>query len=283
MRRAYSRLFVVGVVVCSAALSATARAQSLNWEGQTGGIFTPSAMVAESPASGVGRPSISFYWLNGGDVVSNHFRTSLTIGLADAIEVGVTRSSIASGESSDMGSLFDRGFTSVHGKVRVVPENAGGTRAPAVSVGAILRWQAQHLEGALGAATQNGDIYVAASKTLPIDDRVAVVVTGGLKLTNASLFGLAGNTPDWTARGFASGNLELGEMLVIGGEFVQQPDEIEGIARSSLPATLAFFVRVSPVERLSVSAAMVRLGNEIAPGFDAKAGSRFLLGVGFRF
>jgi hypothetical protein len=269
---------VSGVTLC-----ASAHAQSLNWDGQTGGVFAPSATVAESPAGRVGPPVIAFHWINGGDVVSDHFSISLTIGIAGRVEAGVSRAAIASGEEGGLGSLFDRGFTRFHGKVRVVDENAGGRPVPAVSVGAIARWQQAHLEGAAGVATQNGDVYVAVTKTLPAGDRVAIAVTGGVKATNASLFGLAGNSPDWTARGFAAGSVALGERLELGAEFVQQPGEIEGVAASDLPATLAYFARIFPVERLSVDVALVRLAGDIAPGFDAGAESRLTLGVGYRF
>jgi hypothetical protein len=128
----------------------------------------------------------------------------------------------------------------------------------------------------LGAATQNGDIYVAASKTFPVDDRVALVVIGGLQVTNASLFGLAGNTPDWRLEASPPGASNWERCSCLAGSSYSNRTRSRGIARSSLPATLAFFVRVSPAERLSVSAAVVRLGDEIAPGSARRpaAGSR---------
>ena len=50
--------------------SATAQAQSLGYEGPTGVFVTPLALVADSPAKGVGIPSASYHFLAGGPAVS---------------------------------------------------------------------------------------------------------------------------------------------------------------------------------------------------------------------
>ena len=47
-----------------AALTPGARAQGLNWEGQTGAFITPFAYTSASPARGMGRPQASFHYLD---------------------------------------------------------------------------------------------------------------------------------------------------------------------------------------------------------------------------
>jgi hypothetical protein len=240
--------------------------------------------VAESPTDGIGRLLVSFHWLAGGPVVGDHFLTSFTIGMGDRLELGGSRSSVAGGGDEALSSLFDRGFTSAHGKVRILDEDSRGA-TPAVAAGAIVRYQTQHLqdEGVLGTATQDGDIYVAATKTLEVGSRGRFIVTGGVKFTNASLFGFAGNAPSWTTRGFLAGFLNVDGRVEMGAEFVHQPSEIDGIGDSALPSTVAVSGRVFVVDRLSIQAAIVRLADEIAPGLDVRAARRFMLGAGFRF
>ena len=55
------------------------RAQGLNWEGQTGGIVTPTADVSASEGGRVGARVIAFHALDAGEVISTHFRLSVTM------------------------------------------------------------------------------------------------------------------------------------------------------------------------------------------------------------
>ena len=49
----------------------------------------------------------------------------------------------------------------------------------------------------------NGDIYVVASKVVPVKP-VALVFSGGVRGTNAELWGMGGNAPNWQARAFGA-------------------------------------------------------------------------------
>ena len=216
---------VAGLSMLIGSLSGPATAQSLNWDGQTGGVVTPFAGVIKSPGSGVGLPAVSFHLLNGGEVVGTHFQTSFTGGLANRVEVGYTRSSVASGEGEGASTLFNRGFNTTHAKVTMVEESASPSGAPAISAGVAVRRQQEHVEGGLGVATQNADIYGVLTKTFAVTDTVAILANGGLKMTNASMMGLAGNSPDWTAAGFVAGGIVLREMVTVGSDFCEQPWE----------------------------------------------------------
>jgi hypothetical protein len=168
--------------------------------------------------------------------------------------------------------------------VQLVDERGGGRGAPAVSAGVTFRWQTKHIEDGLGVATENADVYGVVTKTFTMNDAVAILANGGLKMTNASLLGLAGNAPDWTAAGFVSGGVVIDNRVTVGGEFLQQPEDIEGIADADVPPTFTIFGRVSMVDqRLTLDAAWIRLAGEIAPGLDAHAENQLAVAVTYRF
>jgi len=275
-----SLTLIVGVASLTVGTPAL-HAQGLNWEGQTGGIVTPTANVSASESGRAGAPAIAFHVLDAGDVISTHFRLSVTMGFAERVEVGFTRAAVFSGEDSALGSLFDRGYSIVHGKVNLVRESDEGL--PGISAGAAVRWQVEHLEGALGVATQNADVYVAATKAVAVGDQAAVLLNGGVKFTNASLLGLAGNAPDWTPVGFVSGAVDLADTVLVGAEWLQHPADIEGVPNADVPGTITLFARIGVGRRVSIDAAFVRLADEIAPGVDVKATSGFLAGVSYSF
>ncbi len=264
------------------------RAQSLNWEGQVGGVMTPFAYVVESKDAGISLPAAAFHLLSGGDVVGTHYYGSLTVGFLNRAEVGYSRAAITTAAEEDshpLTSLFDRGFNIIHGKVILLKEDSSGLSLPAISAGFVTRFQQEHIEGGLGSATKNGDIYVVVTKTSDLIQFAPVVLSGGVKVTNASLMGLAGNAPEWAWRGFVFGGINLGSRLLLGAEFMQQPEQIEFLAGADLPATISFLARLvpDPKSRLSIDAAVIRAGDEIGDDLNIKADNRFSFGLSYRF
>jgi hypothetical protein len=272
-------------VVIMAGLIGTARAQGLNLEGQSGGLVTPFAYTVESQARGVSLPAVAFHALGGGDVVGTHFQMSVTAGLLRRVEVGITRSAVSEGSVQPLSNLFDRGFTIVHGKALLVPENRGGPAVPAVSVGFLTRYQRKHIEGGLGSATQNADFFAAATKTIGPIRLASLVVSGGAKVTNASIMGFAGDSPDWAFCGFAFAGVRFSGRLLVGAEYAQQPEAIDGMASTDVPGTVTVLARLTPDAngRLSIDAGLISLGDAIGSNLDVDADNRYLFGVGYRF
>ena len=114
------KLCIAFVLFVIAAFSQTLFAQGLNWEGQNGAVITPFAYTAS--AAKIGKPEVSFHYLNAGPVVGNDYQFSITEGLYKRVEVGFTESFSSAGSQS--AGLFSNGYTSLHGKVTVIPENA---------------------------------------------------------------------------------------------------------------------------------------------------------------
>lgn len=272
----------VAFTVVLIGIAARAEAQFPNWDGQTGAVITPSAQVLLSPSTGIGRPVVGFRLLNGGDLIGDRFQISLTAGFLERVEVGFTRSAVSSGDDF-YSSLFDRGFSNVHAKVVLLPETVADGW-PVIAAGFVTRWQQEHIAGGLGVATQNADIFVVATKDVRIGADTVVRATGGVKFTNASLFGIAGNAPEWTSRGFGAASVAFGGIIELGGEVVQQPGEIDGFTGADIPTTVTTFARFMPAaRRLAIDLAIVRLAGEIAPGLDVDATNRIVLGASYRF
>ena len=261
--------------------------QSLSWEGQTGGIFTPFAHIADSPQDGFGRPVVAFHVLDAGSVLGFHFQTSVTVGLLDLLEVGLTRSSVSSVGSEPVASLFDRGFTTVHAKVKIRVDGGASSLAPEISAGGLYRWQKEHIGADIipSDPTQNGDLYLVATKILSLSKKVTLLVNAGARATKASFFGVAGNTPSWEVRAFGSGSLLLSDHLALGGEIVQQPAHLDAYPSAELPSTVAIFGRVFPTgsRRFGLDVAVVRIAGQIGAGLDLKAENRMAGGISFHF
>ncbi len=278
---------VAAAAVAGAGSIQQAQAQALNWEGQTGALVTPFAYTSTSPVGGLGAPAVAFHILNGGEVIGTHFQLSFTIGLLSRMEVGVTRSSVSSVGSEPVASLFDRGFTTVHGKLSLLREGTAGSLRPAVSAGALFRWQKEHIAADIvpSDATRNADLYLVATKTLAVSSRLSVLVSGGVRATKAAFMGIAGNTPSWEARGFASGGVLLSRTLLVGAEFLQQPAHLDGFPEAQIPSTVAYFLRLYPrgSSRFNLDLGLVRAAGSIAPGLDLKAENRLAAGVSLRF
>jgi hypothetical protein len=269
--------------------AASTFAQGLNWEGQTGAFVTPFAYTSASPASGLGHPQLAFHFLNGGDVVGNDFQISITEGLLKRVEVGYTRALQANGDST-LAPLFDGGFNIFHGKVNFLSENAGKQKwVPALAVGFVARTQVRRVGGVLtGQNTNNGDIYLAGTKVLPVK-HLPILVNGGVKGTDAALLAIAGNAPDWQARGFGALAFVLTgpakSKIAVGSEVAQQPHYIQGLPGATLPTTLTYFARLmpSPERPFNLDFGVAQAAGKVLSAADVEARARFAFGVSYRF
>jgi hypothetical protein len=288
------------------AFSQTSFAQGLNWEGQTGALLTPFAYTAGSPAGKFGKPEVGFHYLNSGNVVGNDYQLSITEGVAKRFEFGYTAALSSSGNVGPAGSgnyppsyLFSNGFNEFHGKLTFVNENAKKTKwVPAIAVGAIGRTGIQRVGSvglAHGASATNGDFYVVATKTVTQVKGFPFVLSLGDKVTNASVFGVAGNAQNWQGRLFGAAAFVVKgpakSTLIVGSEAVQQPHYVEGLPKAAtIPTSLSYFVRIVPHlegSPLQVDLALVQVAGKIVniPGnvVDLAARARFGIGISYHF
>jgi len=272
-----------------------ASAQNLNYEGSTGAFVTPFAYTAASPENGWGRPTVAWHLLDAGSQIGVQTQYSITEGIYKHLEFGYTGTLNKAG-SDNLSALFKGNFSTFHGKLNLVNENAFKTKfVPAISIGAVARLQVEHVQGRLNSQkTHNADLYIVATKTVTqIFPKVPVVLNIGLKASNAAVFGIAGNVPNYSkhlvfgAIGFVLPGPGKSK-LIVGSEFAQQPHRLPISIlpkAASLPTTIDYFVRIVPSPKLplNIDFGVAQAAGKIAPGVDVKARSQFATGVSWRF
>lgn len=286
------------LVALSSVFVATVVHAQLGYEGPTGIFVTPLAAVSPSPLHGVGRPTIAYHVLADGPVIGDFNTVSFTEGFAKRFEVGYTREDHSAGSTAALSPLWTNGLNLFHAKAVVVPENFGKTKwVPGIAIGGIARTNDSNVgNGANGQTKTNGDIYVVATKIITQTKKVPLVLNVGVRGTNASLWGLGGNAPDFVARAFgAVGFVFTGpgkSAIILASEVAQQPQHIKltsasGVSSSAfdIPTSIDYAVRVVPLpkHRFNLDAGILQAAGRIAPGVDLKARARFAFGVTYGF
>ena len=263
-------------------------AAQLNWEGQTGGLITPFAYTSSS-SMGVGRPQLALHYLNGGAVLGNDFQVSITAGFLKIAEGGFTRTFNVLG-NDELARLFANGFNAAHIKFRVIPENAWHRSfVPALAAGAIVRTQVRRVtEVTERENTTATDFFLVGTKTIA-NLRVPIVLNLGAKLTNASIFGIAANSPGWEFKPFGGLFLTVKapqhSRLTLGAEFARQPRQLKEVPGTVVPTSLSYLARWQPGSDvpLTLELGMMQLGNNLGKGFDIEARHQLIIGANYRF
>jgi hypothetical protein len=289
--------------------TAAARAQSLGYEGPTGVFVTPLASTAASPANGAGHPVIAYHLLAGGPVIGTWSTVSITEGFAKHIEAGYTREDHAAGNTADLSPLWTDGLNIFHGKANIVPENAGKTKwVPAISIGGIVRTNDSNVfDGTNGQTKTNGDIYLVGTKVVTqFSKKVPVLINAGVRGTNSSLWGLGGNAPGFSARGFgALAFVFTGpgkSAIILASEVAQQPQRIRATSAAGvssgvldIPTSIDYAARIvpSPKHKINIDFGVLQAAGVIAttPATSStpiaytnlQARARFAFGISYGF
>jgi hypothetical protein len=299
-KRVISALSALAIAFC---FSSAASAQSLNWEGQTGALLTPFAYTAKSPAKGFGTPVVAFHYLSGGLYLNDAYQASVTVGFLDRAEIGYTRTEVSDTNEQNLNHAFDKGFNTFHGKINLVPENMGKTTwVPAVSVGFVARTNENRGVLALtnlgtfpnpNNTTETYDVYLVGTKTISQIKHMPILVSAGVKGTNASILGIVGAAPDWEARAFGAVGFVFTpgkQTLILGAEALQEPHRIAALTGDapvpdiSIPTTLAYFARFVPANvPLNFDLAVAQIGGNIGEGINLHARARIGIGISYRF
>ncbi|HYA16700.1 MAG TPA: DUF3034 family protein [Bryobacteraceae bacterium] len=284
-------LSLVPLVLCGA--SGPLRAQSLDWEGQTGVLLTPFAYTAPSDANKAGLPVVGFHFLDAGSVLGDFETISVTEGFVKHIELGYTRTIQEAGSNAALSPLWTAGFNIAHGKVNLVPENVKKHNwVPAIAAGFVARQGDQNVSGALLTPHRNytnGDFYAVATKTITQTKKVPILLSFGVKGTNAAVLGLAGNAPDWRARMFGAGAFVFTgphkTSIILAAEFVQEQKAILNLPSADIPTTIAYALRFVPRSetKFNVDLAVAQVANRIIPGVNLNARAQFGMGVSYGF
>lgn len=283
------RLFLPVLLVLAAGQSS--RAQNLTLEGQTGGFITPTAYTLDTPGRFFSQPAVAFHFVAAGNVIGDIYTVSVTEGFGHRFEAGYTRSLHTNGENPYYSPLwFYNGFNVFHGKAKLLEEEAGGhSWMPGIAIGGVFRSQDHYVSGALSRnTTSNGDAYIVATKTA-LKLRPPLLLNFGFKGTNASIYGVGGNSPAFVGRLFGGVGILLplpgNYVIVPAAGFTQEPRRVQGLTGADIPTTLDYAIRITQRKdaRFAFDAGVGQVAGRILPGVDLEARSVFGMGLSYKF
>lgn len=258
---------IVGLALIASS-AVPSHAQALGWEGETGVFVTPLAYTASAENQKV-HPVIAYHFLDAGPVIGAFQEASIEVGIGKRLEFGYTHEFHSFGNEMNanttpgLSPLWQNGFEIFNGKFQIVPENYAKTKwVPAIATGFIARTDVRNVgnyvaESNPGGMTgkTDGDIYIVGSKVIPTKP-AALVLNAGVRGTDAELWGMGGNAPDWQARAFGAVAFAFAgpskSSIVIASEAAQQPhrpygfDGTNGTPPLNIPTSLVYAVRFVP-------------------------------------
>jgi hypothetical protein len=267
-----SQLFLCGLFAAALLAAGRTNAQNLTLEGQTGGFITPTAYVVYGEQGKFfSHPAVGYHFVNANKVIGDIHTLSIAEGFANRAEVGYTRSVHWTGDSTAFSNLWHyAGMNIFSGKVVAIKDGQFAPLVPGVAAGFVVRTGDKFVSGALGqefAALQgesvpakaytNGDLYVSATKTW-LHPPVPLLVNLGWKATNASIYGIGGQSTRFGGRLFGGLGIPLPgpfkTAIVPAAGFTQEPPTSVNLGailvggRAHLPTTLDYAVRVTQKE-----------------------------------
>jgi hypothetical protein len=281
---AMRKLALCGLLTVGLLITRQLNAQHLTLEGQTGGFLTPTAYVVESAEGKVfSHPAIGFHFINAAAVIGYIETFSITEGFANRAEAGYTRSVHQNGNQMttdlELSKLWDySGMNVFHGKVVGIKDGQFGPWTPGVAVGGVVRTGDNFVSGSLYLAQlssefgisvtpkayTNGDVYVVVTKTWA-KKPVPFLINIGWKATNATIFGIGGQSTRFGGRLFGGLGIPLpiGKSIIAvpSAGFTQEPKTSVNLSNvllapptytthdtAHLPTTLDYAVRVTQRE-----------------------------------
>jgi len=217
-------------------------AQNLTLEGQTGGFITPTAYIVDmEKGQKFSHPAVGFHFINASSVIGKIETFSVTEGFANRAEAGYSRSVHQYGdqpttEATPLGlsNLWDySGMNVFHGKVVAFTDGQFGPWMPGIAVGGVVRTGDHFVSGAANKmltgtdkSYTNGDVYIAVTKTWA-KPPVPFLINLGWKATNATIFGIGGQSTRFGGRFFGGLGIPLplghGIVAVPSAGFTQEP------------------------------------------------------------
>ncbi len=279
-------LAILAAFVLALGLAKPAHAQALGWEGETGVFVTPLAFTASVDEGPKLHPVVAYHYFNAGPVIGDFHELSIEVGVGKRFEFGFTHEFHVFGSDPSLSPLWQNGFEIFNGKFILVPENYEKQKwVPAVSVGFIARTNVRNVGNWVAESASNpsmvggksdGDIYIVASKVVPTKP-IPIVLSGGVRGTDAELWGMGGNAPAWEARAFGAVAFVFKgpsrSVIILGSEAAQQPHHPYGFPTLSIPTTLTYYVRIVPKPKYHVNfdVGVAQIAGVVMPTVDLKA------------
>ena len=270
----------------------TALHAQAGWEGETGVFVTPLAYTAGAEGMKV-HPVVAYHYFHAGPIIGDFHEVSTEVGLGRRFEVGYVHEFHTLGGSgglttpagsANLNFLWQNGFDIFNGKVILVPENYKKNNAvPAISAGFIARTGVRNVGDYLGWETaknngkSNGDIYLVGTKVITQwVKKVPIVLNAGVRGTNAELWGMGGNAPNWQAKPFGAAAFVFTgpnkSTIIFGSEAAAQPHHpymydgsVTGNPALNIPTTLTYCTRIvpSPKHKLNIDFGVAQVAGRI--------------------
>jgi hypothetical protein len=234
MRLPVTLKLILCVLLLGALPTSRLTAQHMTLEGQTGGFLTPTAYVVYADKGQFfSHPAVGFHYIDAAAVIGNVETFSITESFARRAEAGYTRSVHQFGDQPattatplGLSNLWNYdGMNVFHGKVVAFRDGQFGAWMPGLAIGGVVRTNDHFVSGAANKTLTgtdksytNGDAYIAVTKTWA-KPPVPFLLNLGWKATNATIFGLGGQSTRFGGRFFGG----LGIPLPIGNGIVAVP------------------------------------------------------------
>lgn len=288
-------------------------AQNLTLEGQTGGFITPTAYVVYGEKGKLfSHPAFGYHFINANKVIGDVHTFSIEEGFANRAEAGYTRSVHWMGNSPTFSQLWHAsGMNIFNGKVIAVNDGQFGKWTPGLAAGFVVRTGDRFVTGHLdGKSYNNGDVYLVTTKTW-LKPPVPFLANFGWKFTNASIYGLGGQSTRFGGRLFGGLGIPLpfifGTAIVPSAGFSQQPPTAKNLGplsatsvylvqgRAHLPTTLDYAIRITQKEHPhfaldfgigqvagNIGTTLVPTGNPLQPyaPLNVNIDARHVIGLG---
>jgi Protein of unknown function (DUF3034) len=279
----------LSAVLTGAPLKAVA--QALTMDGSSGVFFQPWANVVPSSPGKFNGPTLAYHAVTAGPVAGDYFNVSVEEGFGNWLEFGYTRDNHTDGGNPTFSPLFnDAGMNIFNIKAKVIPENFHQQKwIPAVAIGGALRTNDPYVSQASAQTNAtNGDIYGVATKLIVIEKKFPILVSGGVRGTNAEVYGYGGNATNWQARAFGALAIPIPIKHVLIAptvEIDQEPHHLKYVAYANIPTTEVYAVRVSdyPNQKWAIDIGTGHVASTVYPGIGLKVNNALAIAFDYRF
>lgn len=268
-----------------------AHGQALTMDGQSGVFFQPWANVVPAAPRKWNGPTLSYHAVTAGPVAGDYFNVSVEEGFGNWLEFGYTRDNHTDGGNPTFSPLFNyAGMNIFNVKAKIIAEDTHHLKwVPAVALGGVLRTNVPYVSQTfVHTNATNGDVYGVATKLIVVEKKLPLLLSGGVRGTNAEVYGYGGNATNWQARAFGAVGFPIplkGILIAPTFEIDQEPHHLAYITYANIPTTLVYAVRISrlPDMKWSLDIGTGHVASTAAPGVDLKANNALAIALDYRF
>jgi hypothetical protein len=265
--------------------------QALTMDGESGVFFQPWANVVPAAPRKWNGPTLSFHMVDAGPVAGDYINVTFEEGFGNWLDFGFTRGNHTDGGNPNFSRLFNyAGMNIFNAKVKVVDENSHHHAwIPALAIGGAMRTNVPYVSQTFAKTNAtNGDIFGVGTKVVVVENKFPLLMSGGVRGTNAEVYGYGGNATKWQALAFGAIGFPLpvrGILISPTFEVDQEPHRLAYFPAASLPTSLIYAVRLSgyPDLKWSIDIGTGHIASDVAPAIELKINNAIAVAFDHRF